>query len=153
MTFVFTDSVRMMAEVYMCMRTSTFIVINAWHMHTRVSSSSQFVCVCVYQGCWFGTMAPQLVPDQLTVVSNTKFLVPELGSSCMIEGAGEPKLHPCPLYPTTWFSLNKFNEYVLNLSWLCMQCQAEFWHQKVVSTLKQLPLVHVPALLSPSSIG
>ena len=36
------------------------------------------------QGCWFGTVAPQLVPEQLTVASNTKFLVPELGSWCMI---------------------------------------------------------------------
>ena len=37
------------------------------------------------QGCWIGAMAPQLVPEQHTVVSNMKFLVPGLGSWCMIQ--------------------------------------------------------------------
>ena len=30
--------------------------------------------------CWFGTMGPQLVPEQHTVVSNIKFLMPGLAS-------------------------------------------------------------------------
>ena len=38
----------------------------------------------ISQGCSFGAMAPQVVPEQLIVASSTKFLVPGLGSCCMI---------------------------------------------------------------------